>query len=256
MAISMKTVLVTGGASGIGRAFVERLSQQGWRVCVVDMNESALAELASVNVSTFLCDVANLDQVKATVKEIVERVGSIDRLIHCAAIMPAGKLATMAAETTNLLMSVNYGGTVNVVQTVLQDMLARNAGELIVFGSTGGSVPVPDCGAYCATKAATHAYMEILAEENRETGVQFMLVCPPLVNTPLLEQAMATAQPKMLSYSIEQQRYMTPDDIVDAVENGLKKNVRILWPNMEAKILQWLRRFSPRLLWKIIHAAN
>ncbi len=256
MEISIKTVLVTGGASGIGRAFVERMSKQGWSVCVVDLNESALAELASDNVRTFLCDVANLDQVKATVKEIVECVGSIDRLIHCAAIMPAGKLASMAAQTTNLLMAVNYGGTVNVVQTILQDMLARDAGELIVFGSSGGSVPVPDCGAYCASKAATNTYMEILAEENRATGVQFMLVCPPLVNTPLLEQAMATAQPKMLSYSIEKQRYMTPDDIVDAVENGLKKNVTILWPNLEAKILQWLRRFSPRLLWKIIHAAN
>jgi NAD(P)-dependent dehydrogenase (short-subunit alcohol dehydrogenase family) len=254
--MAIKTVLVTGGASGIGRAFVERLSQQGWHVCVLDLNESALAELASENVSTFICDVANLEQVKATVKEIVERDGAIDRLIHCAAIMPAGKLASMAAETTNLLMTVNYGGTVNVVQTVLQDMLARNAGELIVFGSTGGSVPVPDCGAYCATKAATNAYMEILAEENRETGVQFMLVCPPLVNTPLLEQAMATARPRMLSSSIEQGRYMAPDDIVAAVEKGLKKNVRILWPSMEAKILQWLRRFSPRLLWKIIHAAN
>lgn len=252
----MKTVLVTGGASGIGRAFVQRMSQQGWRVCVVDLNESALAELASDKVSTFLCDVANLEQVETTVKEIVEGVGSIDRLIHCAAIMPAGKLATMAAVTTNFLMSVNYGGTVNIVQTVLQDMLARNAGELIVFGSTGGLIPVPDCGAYCATKAATNAYMEILAEENRTTAVQFMLVCPPLVNTPLLEQAMATAQPKTVSYSIEKQRYMTPDQIVDAVEKGLKKNVTILWPSVEAKILQWLRRFSPRLMWKIMHAAS
>jgi NAD(P)-dependent dehydrogenase (short-subunit alcohol dehydrogenase family) len=256
MSMSIKTVLVTGGASGIGRAFVKRLSQQGWRVCVLDVNESALAELASEQVSTFICDVANLEQVQATVDAIIERDGAIDRLIHCAAIMPAGKLASMAAQTTNLLMTVNYGGTVNVVQTVLQDMLARNAGELIVFGSTGGSVPVPDCGAYCATKAATNTYMEILAEENRDTAVQFMLVCPPLVNTPLLEQAMATARPRMLSSSIEQGRYMAPDDIVAAVEKGLKKNVRILWPSLEAKILQWLRRFSPRLVWRIIHAAN
>jgi short-subunit dehydrogenase len=251
-----RTLLVTGGASGIGRAFVERMSKQNWNVCVLDLNEPALAELASDGVSTYRCDVADLDQVKATIKAIVDSHGPIDRLIHCAAIMPAGKLASMAAQTTNHLMVVNYGGTVNVVQTVLQDMLARDSGELIVFGSTGGLVPVPDCGAYCATKAATHSYMEILMEENRNTGVQFMLVCPPLVDTPLLDQAMATAQPKMLSYSIERGRHMTPDNIVDAVENGLAKNVRILWPSMEAKTLQWLRRFSPRLLWKIIHAAN
>ena len=144
----------------------------------------------------------------------------------------------------------------NVVHTVMLEMLIRDAGEIIVFGSTGGAIPVLDCGAYCATKAATNFYLEILAEENRDTGLHFMLVCPPLVNTPLLQQAMATAQPKTVSYSIEKQRYMTPNQVVDVVERGLKKKVPILWPGMEAKILQWLRRFSPRLLWKVMHAAN
>lgn len=248
--------MITGGASGIGRAFVTRLSQHGWHVCVLDSNESALAELICDNLSKFVCDVANLDQVRATIRNIEEQQGAIDRLIHCAAIMPAGALATMEAQTTNRLMTVNYGGTVNVVQTILQKMLARNAGEIIVFGSTGGAVPVPQCGAYCASKAATNFYFEILAEENRNTGLQFMLVCPPLVNTPLLDQAMATANPKTVSYSIEKQRYMTPNQIVDAVERGMNNKVKVLWPSNEAKILQWLRRFSPRFLWKIIHAAD
>ena len=170
----MKTVLVTGGASGIGRAFVERMSKQGWQVCVLDVNESALAELTGDSISTFRCDVTDLERLEATVREIVARFGPVDRLIHCAAIMPAGKLANMEAESINHLMTVNYGGMVNVVQTLLPDMLARDSGELIVFGSSGGSVPVPDCGAYCASKAATNLYMEILAEENRASAVQFM----------------------------------------------------------------------------------
>lgn len=252
----MKTVLVTGGASGIGRAFVKKLAQQGWHVCIVDTNAVGLDDLAGENISLFLIDVTALEQVHTTVETIVNTIGPIDRLIHCAAIMPAGALASMPAATTNLLMSVNYGGTVNMVQTVLPDMLDRDAGEVIVFGSSGGAVLVPDCGAYCASKAATNAYMEILMEENRDSNVKFMLVCPPLVNTPLLDQAMATAQSKMLSYSLGHQRYMTSDTIVAAVERGLNKDVKILWPSMEAKVLQWLRRFSPRLLWKIIHAAN
>ena len=252
----MKTVLVTGGASGIGRAFVKQLAQQGWHVCIVDTNAVGLDDLAGENISLFLIDVTALEQVHTTVETIVNTIGPIDRLIHCAAIMPAGALASMPAATTNLLMSVNYGGTVNMVQTVLPDMLDRDAGEVIVFGSSGGAVLVPDCGAYCASKAATNAYMEILMEENRDSNVKFMLVCPPLVNTPLLDQAMATAQSKMLSYSLGHQRYMTSDTIVAAVERGLNKDVKILWPSMEAKVLQWLRRFSPRLLWKIIHAAN
>ena len=67
-------------------------------------------------------------------------------------------------------MAVNYGGTVNAVQAVLPAMARRRAGELILFGSTGGSVLVPDCGAYCASKAATNVYAEMLIEEMRGSG--------------------------------------------------------------------------------------
>ncbi|GAB5452553.1 MAG: SDR family oxidoreductase [Halioglobus sp.] len=251
-----KIALVTGGASGIGRAFVEHLQLANWTVCVLDENRASLEALSLPNVCTFVGDVTDLGQIEATIESITTQYGAIDRLIHCAAIMPAGKLATMNAAAINHLTSVNYGGTVNVVQTVLADMLARDAGEIIVFGSAGGAVPVPDCGAYCATKAATNLYVEILAEENRHTGVQFMLVCPPLVNTPLLTQAVSTGHPKTVTDSLEKKRYMTPEQIVDAVERGLKKKTAILWPSAEAKVLQWFRRFSPRLVWRLIHAVN
>jgi NADP-dependent 3-hydroxy acid dehydrogenase YdfG len=252
----MKTVVITGGASGIGLAFSQRLAAEGWHVCVIDSNATALQQISASNISTFNGDVTDLNQINNIINTITDTIGSIDRLIHCAAIMPAGKLATMAAPVTTELMAVNYGGMVNVIQAILPTMLSQDAGELIVFGSSGGAVPVPDCGAYCATKAATNTYMEILMEENRASNVQFMLVCPPLVDTPLLNQAMTTAAPKMLRYSLDNKRYLTTEDIVNAVTKGLQKKTKILWPSTEAKVLQWLRRFSPRLLWKIIHSAN
>jgi NADP-dependent 3-hydroxy acid dehydrogenase YdfG len=252
----MKTVVITGGASGIGLAFSQHLAEEGWHVCIIDSNVSALQLIDGVGISTFIGDVTDFKQMTTIINTITDTIGTIDRLIHCAAIMPAGKLATMSAPITIHLMTVNYGGMVNVIQAILPTMLAQDSGELIVFGSSGGAVPVPDCGAYCATKAATNTYMEILMEENRASNVQFMLVCPPLVNTPLLTQAMTTAAPKMLRYSLDNKRYMTTDDIVKAVIKGMQKKTKILWPSTEAKILQWLRRFSPRLLWKIIHSAN
>jgi hypothetical protein len=57
-------------------------------------------------------------------------------------------------------------------------------------------------------------------------------------------------------YSIEKKRFASPDEMIDAVETGLRRKTEILFPNGEAKILAWLRRFSPRLMWKIMHAAN
>jgi NADP-dependent 3-hydroxy acid dehydrogenase YdfG len=253
-----QVAVVSGGASGMGRIYALRMARAGVRVAVLDHSEAGLTELANEcgDITPYPCDVTDLERVKQTVEDIEQRLGPIDRLAHCAAIMPAGTLATQAVDSIHLLMSVNYGGTVNVVTTVLPGMQARNSGEIVVFGSLGGHVPVPECGAYCASKSAVNAFTEILIEENRGSDVHIMLVCPSLVNTPLLEQATDTGNPTSVRYSIEHKRFAQPDSIIDAIENGLKKRKAILYPNAEAKILAWLRRFSPGLMWKIIHASN
>ena len=253
----ISTAVVTGGASGMGRIFALRMAATGTHVAVLDCSEENLQSMQQTNnISIFHCDVSNQQQVESVLQKIKTQRGNIDRLVHCAAIMPTGKLTDMDTATINHLMSINYGGTVNVTKAVLKDMLAQNKGEVIVFGSSGGSVLVPECGAYCATKAATNAYMEILIEENRHSNIHFMLVCPPLVNTPLLDQATVTSSPKTVTYSIERKRFLEPESVIDDIEKGLSKGKRYIWPGAEVKILHWLRRFSPLLLWKVMHAAN
>jgi len=135
-------------------------------------------------------------------------------------------------------------------------MAQRDAGELIIFGSTGGSVLVPECGAYCASKAATNLYTEMLIEETRGSGVHVMLVCPALVDTPLLQQAVATSNPKVIADSIAKSRFADPELIIDEVEKALRKRTKILMPGAEAKAVMWLRRMSPGLLWRIVRLAN
>ena len=256
--MSIRVAVVTGGASGMGRVYALRMARAGVSVAVLDHSESALRALTDEcdSIHAYPCDVCDLRNVQHCIKDVEQRLGPIDRLAHCAAIMPAGTLVNQPVESIHLLMSVNYGGTVNVVTTVLQGMQARNSGEIVVFGSLGGHVPVPECGAYCASKAAVNAFTETLIEENRNSGVHIMLVCPALVDTPLLEQATGTGNPASVRYSIEHKRFAKPDTIIDAIETGLKKRKTLLYPTMEAKILAWMRRFSPTLVWKIIHASN
>jgi short-subunit dehydrogenase len=135
-------------------------------------------------------------------------------------------------------------------------MVERGAGELVLFGSIGGWVPVPECGAYCASKAAIHAFAEMLIEETRGSGVHVMLVCPTLVDTPLLEQATATSNPKAIRDSIAKKRFADPGFVIDEVEKGLARRKEILLPGIEAKALIWVRRLAPRLLWKVIRRSN
>jgi len=254
----VRVAVVTGGASGLGRILALRMAAQGIRVAVVDRDREALTAVASEssNIHAVRCDVSNSEELGAALADVESKLGVVDRMVTCAAIMPTSQLGDQETRDIQQVMAVNYGGTVNAVQAVLPAMVRRRTGELIIFGSTGGSVLVPDCGAYCASKAATNIYGEMLIEEMRGSGVHVMLVCPPLVDTPLLQQAVATSNPKIISDSIAKSRFADPNFIIDEVEKALIKRTEILIPGAEARAVMWLRRMSPRLLWKIVRSAN
>ena len=253
-----KVAVVTGGASGMGQIYARRMAKRGVKVAILDLNEETLESTAneSENITAYKCDTTDLGMVEEVIEQIRLQLGSIDRLVQCAAIMPTAHIMDQPTALINKLMSINYGGTVNIVKTVLPEMLSRGAGELIVFGSIAGSVLAPEMGAYGASKAATNAFMEVLMEENRGSGVRIMLVCPPMVNTPLLQQATENSNPKNIRDSIEKGRLADPEKMIDEVEKGLVAGKDIVYTNTEAKVLMWLRRMSPRLLWRIIMLSN
>jgi short-subunit dehydrogenase len=253
-----RVAMVTGGASGMGRIMALRMARRGTRVAILDRHAENLENTAgeSDHLTAHLCDVSDSRQVEEVIAWVRRELGPIDRAVHCAAVMPTARLVDQDREEILRLMTVNYGGTVNVSKAVLPAMVERGAGELVLFGSIGGSVPVPECGAYCASKAAINTFAEMLIEETRGSGVHVMLVCPSLVNTPLLEQATATSNPKSIRDSIANKRFADPELIVDEVEKGLTRRKEILLPGTEAKVLMWVRRLAPRLLWKVIHLSS
>lgn len=254
MAIDVKVAIVTGGASGMGQITALRLAKRGVKVAIVDMNEEALAGTAeqSENITAFRCDVADLKQVRETVEQIETALGPVDQLTHCAAIMPTGPLAEMPVDLITKMMAINYNGTVHMTKVLLPKMQARKRGLIVIFGSIAGYVMAPDMGAYNASKAATNAFVEVLIHENRGGDVHILAVNPPMVNTPLIDQAIHT---KNIRESREKGRMASPDFIVDEVEKAIANSKEFLYPGAEAKILTWLRRFSPNLLWRIIKAS-
>lgn len=253
-----KVAVVTGGASGMGRIIALRMARRGTRVAILDLNDAGLEGTAqeSPNVTAYRCDTSDLSQVQEVIGKITAGLGAIDRVVHCAAIMPTAPLMEQPTALIHKMMAVNYGGTVNLTKTVLPEMQRRGSGELVIFGSIAGSVLAPHLGSYCATKAATNAFAEVLIEETRGSGPRVMLVCPPMVNTPLLKQATENSNPKNIRVSIEKGRLADPESIVDEVERALARGQEILIPGAEAKITLWMRRFFPRLLWKVIHRSN
>lgn len=256
MAFHGKVALVTGGASGMGRLTALRLAAQGAKVAIFDLNEENLAATAaeSENIKAYKCDVSDLQQCRERIDEVEKDLGPIDRLTHCAAIMPGQSMKAMPAETITRMMTINYGGTVNMVKTVWELMDQRGRGDIIMFGSMAGDVLTHNLGAYCATKSATNTFAEVLVHENKNSPIRFLLVCPPAVNTPLVSQALEDGPPS-LQGALDANRLATPESIIDAIEVAIEKGKWVVRPG-EAKVMVVMRRLFPGFLWWIMEKFN
>lgn len=253
-----KLALVTGAASGMGRRWTERMIAAGASVAALDRDAAQLASVWGSNprVRTFSVDVTDLDAVRSIVDTVERELGPIDRVVHAAGIMPGSPLLDEDPERTKRVMRVNYEGTVNLVHATLPRLVERRRGELVCFGSVAGEALTPRLGSYCASKAAVNAYVEVLAHENAKTGVTVHLVCPPMVDTPLLSQSMGTGGPFSLKKAMDEKMLATPDQVIDGVEKALRKKASISHPLIASKALSTLRRFAPGMLWAIIDRAE
>ena len=251
--LSSKVALVTGGASGMGRIMALRLARQGARVAIFDLNEQGLEETAAAfdAITPFRCDISDPEEIERRVQEVNEQLGPIDTLVHAAALMPGHRLTDETHESMERLFRINYFGTTYMIKAVLPAMLERKSGRIIAFGSIAGVALVPKMGAYCATKAAVNAYVEVLQNELKASGVRVHLVCPPAVNTPLVDQTLATDAPGSILESKKSGRLSDPEKIVDAIEKGVRKDRDIIYPG-EARLLYLWRALFPGLWWKTV----
>ncbi|RLQ22112.1 SDR family NAD(P)-dependent oxidoreductase [Seongchinamella sediminis] len=253
MGTAEQVALVTGGASGMGRIYARRLAARGTRVAIFDVNQQGLEATAagSDNITAFHCDIASLEDVNHKVAQVEQQLGAVDLLVHAAALMPAYPLAEHSHEGMEQLFRINYFGTTYMVRAVLPSMQARKTGRIIAFGSIAGTALVPKMGAYCATKAAVNAYIEVLQNEIRASGVRAHLVCPPAVNTPLIDQTLETDSPGSIRESREKGRLADPEKMIDAIERGVARDKDIIYPS-EARLLFLWRTLAPRLWWKTV----
>ena len=257
MAYFGKVAFITGGASGLGRVHAAQLARQGAKVVILDVDEKGLEETSSLSehIIPYTCDVSDLDRLQEIVTKVEGEIGAIDRLIHCAAIMPGGLLSEVSAEEISRVMIVNYFGLVNVSQTVLPYLVERNSGDFIVYGSIAGIVVTNRFGAYGATKAATNFYMKVLMSENKRSKIRFQLVCPPAVDTPLIDQAKVKGPSLLKDIQSTRKNLVSPEMVVETVEICLEKGVRINYPG-PARWIRILHPIFPNLITTIVNKKN
>lgn len=238
--------LITGGASGIGRLHALRLAQRGGNVAIIDLNTEGLTEVGGhgARIKPFSCDVTDHGALEATIAEIEQTIGPVTCLIVCAAIMPGGALSGTDPARINRVMEINYGGMVNATSIVLRRMLPRRRGDIIIYGSTAGIIPIDRFGAYGATKAAVNHYAKVLISENRNKGIRFQLVCPPAVDTPLISQVAADGPDFLRHGRTLISQMVTLEAVVASVERALQQGREINYPG-RGKLIELAYRALP-----------
>lgn len=170
-----KVAVVTGAASGIGKAAVERLADAGAAVVGGDLQADG---------SIVATDVSRRDQVDALVQHAVDEHGRLDAMVNVAGIMRTAAVVDLSEESLDEVMAVNFKGTLFGVQAALRAMRdLGNGGAIVNTASAAIDAPGPDYGAYAMSKAAVAMLTRTAATEAGEFGVRVNAVAPGFVET-------------------------------------------------------------------------
>jgi 3-hydroxybutyrate dehydrogenase len=188
-----RAAIVTGAASGIGRAIATDLAAQGARVLFADVN-AAQGERVAADFSTGLfqrADIAKQADCEALVARAVREFGGVDILVNNAGLQHVAPVEEFPVETWERLVHIMLFGAFYLTRAVLPHMYARKWGRIVNIASVHGLVASPYKSAYVAAKHGLVGFTKTVALEAAEKGVTVNAVCPSYVRTPLVEKQIA-----------------------------------------------------------------
>ncbi len=211
-----RVAVVTGGASGIGRATVARLMDDGLRLAVLDLSPELAPSVLAIK-----ADVSDTTDVERAVQEVLAKFGRIDVLINNAGISGSAD-ATTCHETPidewDRVFAVNVRGPFLCTRAVLPVMVRQGCGHVITVASAAGLVAFPGRCAYSASKGAALQFAKSVAVDYAAAGIRSNAVCPGMVATPMTQWRLDIPE---LRAAVESKipigRVAQPDEIADAI---------------------------------------
>jgi NAD(P)-dependent dehydrogenase (short-subunit alcohol dehydrogenase family) len=266
-----RVAVVTGGASGIGRALGAALVRRGDQVVLADVDGDAATAVAERltsegpgTASALPVDVRDAAAVAAVVAETVQRHGRLDLMVNNAGIGIGGNVEELAVGHWDRAIGVNLRGVVHGVQAAYPVMVRQGHGHIVNTASLAGLLPAPGAAPYSATKWAVVGLSLSLRGEGAGKGVRVSVVCPGGVDTPILDKRTPADLPPVPSADKTDSRALITkmsggwlydaDGLAADVLRGIDRNRAIIVAPRQARILWRLMRLSPSLFLRLYTA--
>ncbi|HEY6004068.1 MAG TPA: SDR family oxidoreductase [Anaeromyxobacter sp.] len=254
-----RVVVVTGAASGIGRAVAQRFAEDGARVALLDVDaaglDQAVDELraAGALVTAHRCDVRDVDQCRAAIEAVLANAGGIDVLVNNAGIAHRSLFADTDPAVIRRVMDVNFFGAVNCTAAALSSVRARR-GMIVAISSVAGFAPLVGRSGYAASKHALHGFFESLRAELAGTGTGVLLVCPSFVRTGIDAHALSGDGGLAGTGKQTVGRVSPPRAVAGALFEAVSRRDELLVLSPIGKASYWLSRLAPATYARVMRA--
>jgi 2-hydroxycyclohexanecarboxyl-CoA dehydrogenase len=220
MQLDGKTALVTGGASGIGKATVLELARCGAHVICADINAQKGAEVAkdagNRKVEFAPIDLADSSSARRCASEVIGRHSRIDILVNAAGWNDIQPFMENAPDYMDRVLAINLGGMLHLTQALLPPMIAAGRGKIVNVSSDAGRVGSSGETTYAAAKGGVIAFTKSLAREVARHAINVNCVCPGPTDTPML-QSRPDKLKEAFVRAIPFRRFAKPQEIADAI---------------------------------------
>lgn len=208
----MKTVLVTGGTRGIGRAIALKFQKKGYRVCVsYSKDEKSAEEARTLGLEVYRADVS----CEVDVKTLFQTLGCVDVLVNNAGVSLIKQIQDVSYAEYERLMSVNVGGAFLCVREAVKGMLDKQKGVIINISSVWGEVGGSCESVYSASKAALFGFTKALAKELGWSGIRVNCISPGVIDTPM-NAHFSAEELQALTEEIPMRRMGSGEDVANA----------------------------------------
>ena len=259
-----KVCVITGAASGIGRALAQRLGAAGAMLALSDVDKDGLAETVRLigghNSNSILADrldVADADAIEAYAAHVQASLGAADCVFNVAGLTRLGNFDDTPLASMEKIMDVNYWGVVRMCKAFLPQV-KNTKGRLVNVASIFSIIGFPGQTHYCASKFAVRGFSETLAQELVEDGVQVSVVCPGGVATNITRNAEVDALPEGMedredvNTNFDKAAITSAEDAAEIILDGTAKGKLQILVGKDAKRVSLIQRLFPQYYTKIM----